>query len=148
MSTISGKVESKSRNGTGIKVQGNWYNGSPSTLAAIEWKDMVTITVDGKNIISAQKDGGESAAPAASGGGGGGSSDSRQGVIVYQSSRKDAIQVSVALLEANIVPMPSAKAQKFDAFMAFVDELTDTYYTEAMDVFASGDLPQRNQGGE
>lgn len=149
--SITGKVESKSRQGTGIKVNGNWYNGAKNVLAAVEWKDEVVMEVDGNNVISITKQaqsGGQDSAPKKqySGKAGGWDDDKRQRVILYQSSRKDSIEVAKAVLEAGVIPLPTKKEDKFDAFMAFVDSLTDKFYKEAESVFVSGELPIRNEG--
>lgn len=147
MSVIKGTVQSCKRDGTGIKVQDQWYNGTKQLLAGVNWKDTISMVVDGKNIVSVDAANAEPAATKSFTKRSGGFDDTkRQGVIVYQSSRKDAIEVATAVLQAGVLPLPTAKGDKFDAFMAFVDELTDKFHGEAMSVFETGELPER--GGE
>lgn len=152
MSSVSGAIASKSRNGTGIKIGNDWYNGTAAVLAAFNWKDNVVVEFDegrtGKgaitrNITSIEAMGGGSSAPAAAGGG---ANDSRQKAIMYQSSRKDAVEVASALLGASALPMPAKADAKYDAFLAVVDDLTDRFYGECCDVIETGELPNREQG--
>jgi len=142
--SVSGKVESKSKKGTGIKVGGQWYNGSSQLLAEVNWKDTVEFEADGQNVVKilsvTKEDSGS--AP----GGGSGSAQARgnvQEAIIYQNSRTAAVHVVTAGLEANLLPIPEAKGKKFDAFIALVDQFTDRYYDDAMTVQSTGDLPSR-----
>jgi hypothetical protein len=49
MPTIQGKVESKSRKGNSIKVDGEWYGCfSPADLSHVEWKDEVKFSWEAK----------------------------------------------------------------------------------------------------
>lgn len=48
--------------------------------------------------------------------------------IRYQSSRKDAIQLTTALLQAGALAIPAKKADQADAIMAFIEETTTQYY--------------------
>jgi hypothetical protein len=145
MSIVEGKVESKSKKGTGVKVGGVWYNGSAATLMPAVWKNDVKMEVDDeRNVISCEAaGGGGGAAPAARGGGG---SNNVQAAIMFQSSRKDAIQVACTLLSEGVLPIPAGKDKKYDAFMAFTDQLTDTYFEQASLVQETGDLPDREEG--
>jgi hypothetical protein len=56
------KIESKSRKGTGIKVNGEWVNGSEAQLAPFEWKQIVDLELEegprGKQIVSIALSGG------------------------------------------------------------------------------------------
>lgn len=138
---ITGKVESKSKKGTGIKVNGDWFNGTSQTLASVNWKDEISMEVDGKNITSISVTGTSSApTPAASG-----RKDNVQAAIIFQSSRKDAVQVVAAALEANVLPMPTKQAEKYDSFMALVDQVTERYFKEAMEVQTTGEFPVREE---
>lgn len=148
MSTVSGVVASKSRNGEGIKIGNDWYNGTEQMLASTNWKDNVTVEFEegrtGKgtitrNIISVAPDGAGGGQAAPSGGG----NDNRQKAIMYQSSRKDAVEVAGALLAANVLPLPTKAGDKFDAYLAAVDDLTDRFFDECCDVSETGELPSR-----
>jgi len=49
MPTIQGKVESKSRKGNSIKIDGDWYGTfSPADLSHVEWKDEVKFSWEPK----------------------------------------------------------------------------------------------------
>ena len=49
MPTIQGKVESKSRKGNSIKIDGDWYGCfSPADLNHVEWKDEVKFSWEAK----------------------------------------------------------------------------------------------------
>ena len=70
-------------------------------------------------------------APVASGGGGGGgyNDPARQASIIYQSSRKDAIEFVKILAQADALPISAAKsksaeAKRFDQLKDIVDKLT------------------------
>ena len=73
MPTIAGNVESKSRKGNSIKVDGNWYGCFKSAdLDHVEWKDDVKFSYevkgDYRNIKGPVTTGAASSSPAASGG--------------------------------------------------------------------------------
>jgi|DEB0MinimDraft_10_1074344.scaffolds.fasta_scaffold04363_2 hypothetical protein len=78
------KIESKSRKGTGIKVNGEWVNGSEAQLAPFEWKQIVDLELEegprGKQIVSI-----------ALSGGGGAVADSRPA----SSKRPNNVQVGI-----------------------------------------------------
>lgn len=134
MATISGMVESKSRKGTGIKVQGQWYNGEESMLANVPYQSQVTFEADGnRKILSV----GASAPTPASGGGGGGSNsyDARQGVIVFQSARNAAIELYDTLVAQGAVVLPTKKEEKYAASMAFINEHTVLFHNQAMSLY-------------
>ena len=132
MSTVSGLVKSKSRAGTGINIDGTWYNGTTAMLADVKWKENVTIEVDGENKITKVI----SNAPPAGGGGGGEPVGSRQNAIEWQSSRRDAITVVNAMVAGGVVTLPTAKGDKYDAYLDLIN-------TVAMD-FYKAPLPDRN----
>ena len=75
MSNVSGMVESKSRKGNSIKVDGDWYSTfKAEDLNHVNWKDNVVFAFEQKgeykNIKGkVQRSGGSSASPAKSGGG-------------------------------------------------------------------------------
>ena len=55
---------------------------------------------------------------------------SRDVSIQYQSSRKDAIAVLPILLEAGGIPLPSKQADKHDAILAIINDLTNKFYLD------------------
>lgn len=142
---IQGTIESKARSGAGIKVQGNWYNGSAGMLAGYEWKDEVVIVVDGKNVVSINRPSGASAPASSNSGGFTGKKGNVQDAIVYQSSRKDAVALVTAALTAGILPLPNKSQDKWDACLALVDKYTDIYHQEAMQVHDTAALPARQE---
>lgn len=120
--TIKGQVTSKSRKGTGIQVdKGEWLNGTFDQLKDINWKDMVEIEVDGKQIKSIKRVGRPepAAAPPMQVGG----YNDRQEAIEWQSARRDAITIVACLVENGIAALPAAKADKQDAVLALVDKM-------------------------
>ena len=50
--------------------------------------------------------------------------------IQYQSSRKDALAILPILLEQGAVSLPSKKDAKFDACMALLNEITNTFFLD------------------
>lgn len=58
-------------------------------------------------------------------------SNSRQNSIVYQSSRKDAINIVGILLDVDAISLP-AKKDKMDVILALVDTITEEYATSAL----------------
>lgn len=87
-------------------------------------------------------EGAAAAAPAATGGGevaaGRNAYDRKQAVIVYQSSRKDALELIKAAISADLVDFPAkgTKAEKYQALRMFVDMATNDFYYDAMAVFS------------
>ncbi len=125
MSKVTGVVESKSRAETGIKVDGKWYNGSKQVLASVNWKDTVELEVDsdGKKVISAKVT--EST--------GSGSVkdnkvdwDARQDSILWQSARKDAVNLIGIIMthHPKAVTVPTTVNKQYGAIVAAVDVLT------------------------
>lgn len=138
MTTITGKVTSKRRDGKGLKIEDTWYKGSQSTLSAVEWKDEVEAEVEGDTVVGIKKTGSApQEAPRAQG------NNNVQSAIIFQSSRKDATQVVSAALAGGLLPLPTKQADKYDAFLALVNDLTDKYYEDAMVVQGTGGLPSR-----
>lgn len=72
--------------------------------------------------------------------------------IHYQSSRKDAIQTLGVLLANEAVKLPAKQADKYDAALALIDELTARYYLKLEDVIADGGVTEEDlvppTGGE
>lgn len=58
--------------------------------------------------------------------------------IHYQSCRKDAIQTVNLLLTHEAVKLPAKAADKMDAAMALIDEITNQNYLKLEDVIAAG----------
>lgn len=159
MSVTTGVVQRKSGQGTGIVLEGStdWYNVARAktyVFDKVNVGDSVTLKFNESNgkrwVDSADVD--TSAAPAPQAAGKPAATGDRANVqegIVYQSSRKDAIQVACTLLETGVLPFPSqSKDKKHDAFMSYVDLLTDRYFKEACSVQATGELPTRETGEE
>jgi hypothetical protein len=59
------------------------------------------------------------------------SSNNRQNSIVYQSSRKDAINVVGILLDVDAISLP-AKKDKMDVILSLVDTITEEYAVAAL----------------
>jgi len=129
MATISGKVTSKSRAGTGIQIdKKKWYNGDADLLAEVKWKDTVTVTTNAKGeIISVDKiETPEEAAPA--GGGGYKSDPETQKKIEMQSARRDAITTVLGMVQNQVFVLPNDKAGKLDAVLNMIDLVTDRFF--------------------
>jgi len=58
-----------------------------------------------------------------------------QASINWQSSRNAAIAAVGAMIQNDVVSMPSAKAKRYDVFMALVDEVTTRYFHDTQHVF-------------
>lgn len=58
--------------------------------------------------------------------------------IHYQSCRKDAIQTLSVLLQHEAVKLPAKQADKYDAALALITELTNQYYLNLEDVINNG----------
>ena len=59
-----------------------------------------------------------------------------QQAIQFQAARNAAINVCVAALEKDILPLPTTKAKAFDAFLDAVDEITARYNQAVSDLEA------------
>lgn len=66
--------------------------------------------------------------------------DRKQNVIIYQSSRKDALEFFKTALEAGFVDIPAkgSLADKWQACRIFVDELTNDFADDAAKVYETG----------
>ena len=129
MATITGKVTSKSRAGTGIQIdKKKWYNGSEEMLAEVKWKDTVTFTTNAKGeIISVEKvDTPDDNPPAV--GGGSRNDPATQKRIEYQSARRDAITAVLSMIEQQVFVLPNDKAAKLDATLNMIDIVTDRFF--------------------
>tara|TARA_R110000772_G_scaffold175148_1_gene287003 strand:- start:347 stop:835 length:489 start_codon:yes stop_codon:yes gene_type:complete len=58
--------------------------------------------------------------------------------IQYQSSRKDAIQMLGVLLTAEAIKLPAKQADKYDAAMAIVEEMTAQFFLKLEAVIEDG----------
>lgn len=58
--------------------------------------------------------------------------------IQYQSSRKDAIQMLGVLLTSEAIKLPAKQADKYDAALAIVDEITAQFYLKLESVIDEG----------
>jgi len=144
--SISGKVESKSRPGTGIKVDGVWYNGTTAQLDFIAWTGSgfnppnITFEADAKKKITSIEAAEGSAAP--TGAAKGVTFDKRQEVIVYQSGRNAAQVMVKDLVELGLVSLPTKKEEKYDAYCALVAEHTIKFHNAAMAVYTGSDVEE------
>jgi len=133
--TITGKVTSRSKAGTGIKIDGgDWMNGNRAVLADAEWKSTVTVELDDEGKIVKVVAG--ETAPAASGGGSGGKGNwvDNQPVIAFQSARNAAMQMFNISHAAGTVKLPAKEADGLEAIEKFVIKYTEIFYNQAMDL--------------
>lgn len=140
MTTLTGTVTSKSRNGTGIQLNGDkstWYNGSTDQLREVEWKSEVSMEVDDRNkIISISA--ATAAKPAANQKAANSyqsTENKRQEVIVFQSARNAAIDFINNMVTAGVVKLPAKQADMYAAYTALVAEHTVSFYEQAMTVY-------------
>ena len=131
-----------------IQVDGDWYGCGfdPLPAGAVEGATVSFSTaVNGKytnaDCKTMQVVSGPSAAPSAGSGTSpkGGHDDPRQRVIVYQSARNAAIDAIALMQQLEVVSLPAKKADKYDAFFALLNEVTDRFHVDAMAVY-TGDL--------
>lgn len=139
---ITGVIEKAFKKDNGlcsIKVGDTWYSTYKTHVPEFEGKTCeVTVVQKGKywNVVSDKNDVPAikviaSAAPAGrSGGGGGFNSDDRQNSIVLQSSYKTASDVVIGAATAGYLPMPTKKADQWDAFKAYIDEYALELFTK------------------
>ena len=95
---------------------GNFWNANPNTLRVVE----------SSAPAQAQQQPQTQQRPNI-----GGDYASRQNSIVYQSSRKDAIEVVRLALEQDLVTLPTKKADKLGAVIAMIKEITEDFAYEA-----------------
>jgi len=128
MATITGKVTSKSRSGTGIQIdRGAWYNGSKGVLSGVEYKSTVTLEVDDdRNIVSAIPSGSDAGSVAQASGKS--YNNDTQRSIEWQAARKAAVAFVVGILPLDIIDVPKAKDVKFDAILNLVEMTTESFY--------------------
>lgn len=66
--------------------------------------------------------------------------DTRDISIRYQSCRKDALALTKLLLESDALKLPAKQADKVDAAMAFIEDVTNQYYIALQGVMDAGGL--------
>jgi len=128
--TITGKITTKSRIGTGLKVDnGEWLNGDKSILDAVEWKDEVELTLgDSGRIISAKKIGSSSAVPAAAASGGKSSWIDSQPVIGFRSALHMSMEFFKLCKEQGAISLPEDEKDRMAVIEAFMQEHTEKFY--------------------
>ena len=150
MNTVTGVVElisAKPRgNGTayGVKLNdGNWY-GHGFAEPKFSKGDTVSFTYSGQynniDIRSVRKEAAQqapaqaetSAHKAPSG------TNPTQLAIQYQASRNAAIAMMEVLVKADAVPAPAKKADKYDAYMSIMDDITNQFHVKTTQVVENG----------
>lgn len=127
MATVSGKIESKSRKGTGIKVEGTWYNGSKEALANYNWKDYIEFEADGNTITKVKANSGTGGdLPKANGGSTNWSAN--QSKIEWQSARRDAITLVLGMIQNQVIELPTATEIRYDTVLDIVLETAEALY--------------------
>lgn len=71
--------------------------------------------------------------------------DVRQRIIQYQAARNSAITAVDILLKAEAIKLPAAQAKKADAILALIDELTDRFDSDTLEIGEFG-ARQRDSG--
>jgi len=66
--------------------------------------------------------------------------DTRDISIRYQSCRKDAIAVTNVLLANDALKLPAKQADKVDAALAFIEDITNQYYVALQGVMDEGGI--------
>lgn len=130
---VTGVVTVRNPRGTGVQIDGSpqWYNASPGMLETAVPGAKVKLTVNrkgtsafvnGVEVLEAAKE--EPTNNSAPVNNYEKQQADRQSAIVYQSARNAAIELTGIALQAEAIPLPTKKADKWDALKAFVDELT------------------------
>lgn len=132
MATVSGKIESKSRKGTGIKVDGTWYNGSKEALANYNWKDFIEFEADGNTITKVKANNGGGDLPKANGGTTNWSAN--QTKIEWQSARRDAITLVLGMIQNGVIELPAATEVRYDTVLDVVLETAEALYNSSAPV--------------
>lgn len=132
MSNVAGIVASKSRAGTGIKVDDIWYNGTKEQLANVNFRATVELEADADRKITSIKvlDAGSQQSASVQTG-----FDARQEVIVFQSARNAAIDLFEKLHTAGAIKLPAKQADTYGAAMAFINEHTAEFHKQAMAIY-------------
>jgi len=140
MSDMIARVEAKSRAGTGILIQGKWYNGRRGLLADVNKGDKVKLEVEGQDIVSLKPM--SSAEPRSSAPSAAGTSrydpereERRQKVILHQAARRDAIDTAFKMLEVGATKLPTKQSDQFDAILALISVIGTKFEEEAMAVY-------------
>ena len=150
--TISGTVTSRAKSGRGIKMNGEdqWYNGPTDMLMVAQYRSEVTIEVDSENnilsVTPSTNSGGS--APAKKSSFGGYDDGNRQAAIIFQSSRRDAIEFVNNMVTAGVFVLPNKQADKYGAYKELVEAHTAMLYTQAMGIYNGLELEDVfNEGG-
>lgn len=148
MSQVNGTVQKIQERPAGsgvaynINVNGQWYGHGFAKPKFSEGDNIsFTYTQNGRfmniDVRSIQISAGASA-PAKGGGGKSGGYQSPQLAIQYQASRNSAIALVDILLKSAAVPLPTKKADQYEAVLALVEELTNTFHTKTDKVVENG----------
>ena len=132
MTEIKGEVAAKSRLGTGLMINGSWYNGSKDMLADVDKGDRVTLSHGDNRQVTGIVKTGSAPAPSATPN----ASDARQHVIIFQSARNAAIELHASLIANGLLSVPAKKDAKYDASMAFINEHTIRFHEQALALYA------------
>jgi hypothetical protein len=124
-----------------IEVDGTWY-GSGFKAPNAKEGDYISFDVvqkgQYKNAENIAVSAGAPATAAPTASGGAAPVNKRDISIHYQSCRKDALVALGVLLQHDAVKLPAKQADKFDAALALVDEMTNQFYLKLEDVIAAG----------
>lgn len=125
-----------------VCIAGDWY-GAGFDKPACDEGDFVNYEIEQNGKYKNIKSISVASAPAApsgnnSGGNGVQRVDTRDISIRYQSSRKDALQLTEILLANDALAVPAKKADKADAIIAFVEDVTNQFYVKLQDVMDAG----------
>lgn len=133
MSTHKGVVETVIKNKAGyfaVKLPDGWYGTGSKQDPGLAQGDMIQFewsangqykNMDAKTLVKLDDAPAGTTQPRASGWV---PEKDRQKSIIYQSSRKDAIEIIKAASAIGCLPLPTKKADQFDSILALVDELT------------------------
>ena len=131
MSNHQGVVEAVSKNKAdfySIKLPDAWYGTGSKNDPGLRQGDVVKFEWEAngnfRNIKKGTLTKVEGAAPVGNSQPRGFGDDARQKSIIYQSSRKDAIEIVKAAQSAGCLALPAKKGDAFEALLALVDDLT------------------------
>lgn len=149
MEKITATVSWKASHGKGIKVDGrdNWFNGTEQQLVSVEKGKSITFEHESGKIIGAVEVG-AAAAPAAKSTGGGRAYKDHQKTIAFQAARNSALALLGHVISTEGVKWPAAQDKKLLALTAFVDEYTERYFKQAVEIDNDKDVTDVLFGGE
>lgn len=156
MTMVTGVVEILSSKPAGsgtvynIKVNGEWF-GHGFQKPIFEKGDNISFEYSQKgqykNVVArtVQVLGGgqqqQAQAPAQRGGGGApapSKPNDTQMAIQYQASRNSAIETVNILITHSAVPLPTKKADQYEAVMSLIDDITNQFYVKTSKVVENG----------